>query len=115
MYLESLETTKLKAVSKFFYFETVTQHVVFPVCHLFNDFLNRYHYVLFLQTSYLSYEITTIFQQQKLRIQIMQSIYVINFKEASGRFFFPFLEVFEKCIEYIRIFFIHFLEISKFW
>ena len=42
-------------------------------------------------------------------------IHVINFKEASGRFFFHFLEVFEKCIEYIRIFFIHFREISKFW
>ena len=43
------------------------------------------------------------------------SIHVINFKEASGRFFFHFLEVFEKCIEYIRIFFIHFLEVSKVW
>ena len=32
------------------------------------------------------------------------NIHVINFKEASGRFFFHFLEVFEKCIEYIRIF-----------
>ena len=42
-------------------------------------------------------------------------IHVINFKEASGRFFFHFLEVFKKCIEYIRISFIHFLEISKFW
>ena len=42
-------------------------------------------------------------------------IHVINFKEASGRFFFHFLEVFKKCLEYIRIFFIHFLEISKFW
>ena len=42
-------------------------------------------------------------------------IHVINFKEASGRFFFHFLEVFEKCIEYIRIIFIHFREISKFW
>ena len=30
---------------------------------------------------------------------------MINFNEASGRFFFHFLEVFEKCIEYIRIFF----------
>ena len=40
---------------------------------------------------------------------------MINFKEASGRVFFHFLEVFEKCIEYIRIFFIHFGEISKFW
>ena len=36
---------------------------------------------------------------------------MINFKEASGRFFFHFLEVFEKCIGYIRIFFIHFLEV----
>ena len=26
---------------------------------------------------------------------------VINFKEASGRFFFHFLKVFEKCIDYI--------------
>ena len=42
-------------------------------------------------------------------------IHVIHFKEASGRFFFHFLEVFKKCIDYIRIFFIHFLEISKFW
>ena len=41
-------------------------------------------------------------------------IHVINFKEASGRFYFHFLEVFEKCIEYIRIFFIHFREILKF-
>ena len=39
-------------------------------------------------------------------------IHVINFKEAPGRFFFHFLEVFEKCIGYIRIFFIHFLEVS---
>ena len=29
-------------------------------------------------------------------------IHVINFKEASGRFFFHFPEVFQKCIEYIR-------------
>ena len=36
-------------------------------------------------------------------------IHVINFKVASGRFFIHFLEVFEKCIDYIRIFFIHFL------
>ena len=43
------------------------------------------------------------------------SIHVINFKEASGRFFFHFMEVFEKHIECIRIFFIHFREISKFW
>ena len=28
------------------------------------------------------------------------SMHVINFKEASGRFFFHFLEVLEKCIEY---------------
>ena len=42
-------------------------------------------------------------------------IHVINFKEASGRFFFHFLEVFKKCIGYIRIFFIHFLEVSKCW
>ena len=42
-------------------------------------------------------------------------IHVINFKEASGRFFFHFLEVFEKCIGYIRKVFIHFPEVSKFW
>ena len=36
----------------------------------------------------------------------ISTIHVINFKEASERFFFHFLEVFEKCIEYIRIFFI---------
>ena len=29
------------------------------------------------------------------------SIHVINFKEASGRFLFHFLEVFKKYIEYI--------------
>ena len=40
---------------------------------------------------------------------------MINFKEASGRFFYHFQEVVENCIEYIRIFFIHFREISKFW
>ena len=40
---------------------------------------------------------------------------VIHFEEASGRFCFHFLEVFSKCIDYIRILFIHFLEISKFW
>ena len=45
---------------------------------------------------------------------VYKDIHVINFKEASGRFFFHFLEVFEKCIEYIRIFFIHFLEIQNF-
>ena len=42
----------------------------------------------------------------------LKNIHVINFKKASGRFFFHFLEVFEKCTEYIRIFFIHFREIS---
>ena len=54
-----------------------------------------------------------------LKTQIHESlttfIHVINFKEASGRFFFHFLVVFEKCIEYIRIFFSHFRQISKFW
>ena len=49
----------------------------------------------------------------RLKMPDPRSIHVINFKEASGRFFFHFLEVFEKCIEYIRIFFIHFLEIFK--
>ena len=48
------------------------------------------------------------------RFSVSSYIHVINFEEASGRFFFHFLEVFEKCIEYIRIFFIHFREISKF-
>ena len=38
----------------------------------------------------------------------LASIHVIHFKEASGRFFFYFLEVLKKCIGYIRIFFIHF-------
>ena len=42
------------------------------------------------------YEISTLLAR-------MGSIHVINFKEASGRFLFHFLEVFEKCIEYIRI------------
>ena len=46
---------------------------------------------------------------------IKYSIHVINFKDASGRFFFHFLEVFEKCIGYMRKFFIHVLEVSKFW
>ena len=45
---------------------------------------------------------------------VYKDIHVINFKEASGRFFFHFLEVFEKCIEYIRILFIYFLEIQNF-
>ena len=48
-------------------------------------------------------------------VMLDKSIHVINFKEASGRFFFHFLDVFEKCIEYMRIYLIHFLEISKFW
>ena len=48
-------------------------------------------------------------------LPINLNIHVIHFKEASGRFLFHFLEVFEKCIEYIRIFFIHFREILTFW
>ena len=38
-------------------------------------------------------------------------IHVMSLKEESGRFFFHFREVFEKCIEYIGKFLIHFREI----
>ena len=42
------------------------------------------------------------------------SIHVMSLKEASGRFFFHFREVFEKCIEYIGTFLVHFKEILNF-
>ena len=43
-------------------------------------------------------------------------IHVMSLKEASGRFFFHFREVFGKCIdlEYIGKFLIHFKEILNF-
>ena len=42
------------------------------------------------------------------------SIHVMSLKEESGRFFFHFREIFEKCIEYIGKFLIHFREILNF-
>ena len=44
----------------------------------------------------------------------MRCIHVMSFKEESGRFFFHFREIFEKCIEYIGKFLIHFREILNF-
>ena len=44
----------------------------------------------------------------------MKNIHVMTLKEASGRFFFHFREVFEKCIDYIGKFLVHFLEIFDF-
>ena len=41
-------------------------------------------------------------------------IHVMSLKEESGRFFFHFREIFEKCIEYIGKFLIHFREILNF-
>ena len=38
----------------------------------------------------------------------------MSLKEESGRFFFYFREIFEKCIEYIGKFLIHFREILIF-
>ena len=40
--------------------------------------------------------------------------YVMSLKVASGRFFFHFREVFEKCIDYIGKFLVHFREVLKF-
>ena len=77
------------------------------------------HILKFLNIFFLFSFITKIYRLLTSEIvyesNIKYHIHVINFKEASGRFFFHFLEVFKKCIGYIRIFFIHFLEISKFW
>ena len=41
-------------------------------------------------------------------------IHVMSLKVASGRFFFHFREVFEKCIDYIGKFLVHFREVLKF-
>ena len=41
-------------------------------------------------------------------------IHVMSLKEKSGRFFFHFREIFEKCIEFIGKFLIHFREIFNF-
>ena len=38
----------------------------------------------------------------------------MSLKEKSGRFFFHFREIFEKCIDYIGKFLIHFREILNF-
>ena len=46
--------------------------------------------------------------------QYIFKIHVMTFEEESGRFFFHFREVFEKCIEYIGKFLIHFREILNF-
>ena len=44
----------------------------------------------------------------------MRCIHVMSLKVASGRFFFHFREVFEKCIGYIGKFLVHFREVLKF-
>ena len=41
-------------------------------------------------------------------------IHVMSLGQESGRFFFHFREIFEKCIEYIGKFLIHFREILNF-
>ena len=43
-------------------------------------------------------------------------IHVMSLKEAFGKFFFPFQEVFERCIEYMyrEKFLVHFRETVKF-
>ena len=42
------------------------------------------------------------------------SIHVMSLKVESGRFSFHFREVFEKCIDYIGKFLVHFREVLKF-
>ena len=42
------------------------------------------------------------------------NIHVMSLKVASGRFFFHFREVLEKCIDYIGKSLVHFREILKF-
>ena len=42
------------------------------------------------------------------------SIHVMSLKVESGSFLFRFREIFEKCIEYIGKFLIHFREILNF-
>ena len=42
------------------------------------------------------------------------NIHVMSLEQESGRFFFHFREIFEKCIEYIGKFLIHFREILNF-
>ena len=44
----------------------------------------------------------------------MSFIHVMSLKVESGRFFFHFREVFEKCIDYIAKFLVHFREVLKF-
>ena len=47
-------------------------------------------------------------------ILYMMFIHVMSLKEESGRFFFHFREICEKCIECIEKFLIHFREILIF-
>ena len=44
----------------------------------------------------------------------MKIIFVMSLKWASGRFFFHFSEIFEKCIEYTGKFLVQFREILNF-
>ena len=53
-------------------------------------------------------------EQEVVGLIHTSAIHVMTFKEESGRFFFHFREVFEKCIEYIGKFLIHFREILNF-
>ena len=56
------------------------------------------------------------YTQNQLNMLIhFQSVHTCDkFRRGIREVFLSFPEVFEKCIEYIRIFFIHFREISKF-
>ena len=56
------------------------------------------------------------YTQNQLNMLIdFQSVHTCDkFQRGIREVFLYFLEVFEKCIEYIKIFFIHFREISKF-
>ena len=53
-------------------------------------------------------------QGHSTEILPIYAIHVMSLKEKSGRFFFHFREIFEKCIEYIGKFLIHFREILNF-
>ena len=53
--------------------------------------------------------------KKQIQESLTTFVHMIIFKEASGRFFFHFLVDFEKCIEYIRIFFIHFTRRGIMW
>ena len=79
------------------------------------DFTYSIHFITGMHvTKFILYHSSFLTLHSSLII-FTHTIHVISFKEASGRIFFHFREVFENRIEYIRKCFVHFLEILKFW